>query len=268
MHLTVNHVTHFKFGEPATHSIQYIRMTPRADLCQRVRSWDITASGRLTPWSDGFDNQAHVATYDGEHDEVRVTVTGEITTSDTNGILPMDDGLPPYIFLTPTDYTDSDAEIEKFAKPIGKVLAAEGALAAGHALMAAVAEAVEYKSGQTNVTTTAAEALAAGKGVCQDQTHLFIAAARHLELPARYVSGYLADSTGNDSHLASHAWAEMLVDGLGWVSFDPANDQCATDAYIRLALGLDYGTASPIRGLRSGGGVEEMDVSVRIEEQQ
>ena len=60
----------------------------------------------------------------------------------------------------------------------------------------------------------------------------------------------------------------MLVDGLGWVSFDPANDQCATDAYIRLALGLDYGTASPIRGLRSGGGVEEMDVSVRIEEQQ
>ena len=60
MHLTVNHVTHFKFGEPATHSIQYIRMTPRADLCQRVRSWDITASGRLTPWSDGFDNQAHL----------------------------------------------------------------------------------------------------------------------------------------------------------------------------------------------------------------
>ena len=131
MHLTVNHVTHFKFGEPATHSIQYIRMTPRADLCQRVRNWDISASGRLTPWTDGFDNHAHVATYDGEHDEVRVTVTGEITTSDTNGILPMDDGLPPYIFLTPTDYTDSDAEIEKFAKPIGKVLAAEGALAAG-----------------------------------------------------------------------------------------------------------------------------------------
>ena len=135
-------------------------------------------------------------------------------------------------------------------------------------LCLAVAEAVNYEGGTTNVTTTAAEALAAGKGVCQDQTHLFIAAARHLELPARYVSGYLADSTGNDSHLASHAWAEMLVDGLGWVSFDPANDQCATDAYIRLALGLDYGTASPIRGLRSGGGVEEMDVSVRIEEQQ
>lgn len=267
MHLTVNHVTQFKFAEAATHSIQYIRMTPRADLCQRVRHWEITASGRLTPWTDGFDNHAHVATFDGEHDEVRVTVSGEITTSDTNGILPMDDGLPPYIFLTPTDYTDADDAIRKFAKPVAKVLESQGALAAGHALMAAVAEAVQYQAGQTTVETKASEALAAGKGVCQDQAHLFIAAARHLGLPTRYVSGYLAARQGNDSHLASHAWAETLVEGLGWVSFDPANDQCATDAYIRLALGLDYGTACPIRGLRSGGGLEEMDVNLRIDEQ-
>lgn len=267
MFLTVNHVTQFKFAEAATHSIQYLRMTPRADLCQRVQSWEITATGRLTPWVDGFDNQAHVATFDGDHDEVRVTVAGQVVTSDTNGILPMDDGLPPDIFLTPTDYTEADDEVRKFTKPIAKVLASEGALAAGHALMAAVAEAVTYQSGQTTVETKAAEALAAGKGVCQDQAHLFIAAARHMELPARYVSGYLAAAEGNDSHLASHAWAEILVDGLGWISFDPANQQCATDAYIRLALGQDYGTACPIRGLRSGGGLEEMDVNVRIEEQ-
>ena len=267
MRLTVNHVTHFKFAEPATHSIQYIRMTPRADLCQRLQTWDVSATGRLTPWTDGFDNQAHVATLDGEHDEVRVTVTGEIVTSDTNGVLPMDDGLPPFIFLTPTDYTEAENTVKKFAKSIAKVLSGKGALDAGHALMAAVAEAVEYQSGQTTVETNAAEALAAGKGVCQDQAHLFIAAARYLGLPTRYVSGYLAAGQGNDSHLASHAWAEALVEGLGWVSFDPANKQCATDAYIRLAVGLDYGTASPIRGLRHGGGVEEMDVSVQIEEQ-
>lgn len=267
MHLTVNHVTHFRFEQPATHSIQYIRMTPRNDLCQRIRYWDISATGRLTPWADGFDNQAHVATLDGEHDEVRVTVMGEITTTDTNGVLPMDDGLPPHIFLTPTDYTDADEEIRKFAAPVAKTLAGKGALDAGHALMAAVAEAVRYEPGQTTVETKATEALAQGKGVCQDQAHLFIAAARELGVPARYVSGYLTSAEGNDSHLASHAWAEILVDGLGWVSFDPANKQCATDAYIRLALGLDYGTACPIRGLRSGGGLEEMDVNLKIEEQ-
>jgi len=267
MLLTVEHVTQFHFTEPATHSVQYIRMTPRADLCQRVRRWEIRTSGQNTPWTDGFDNSCHTVCLDGEHDEVKVTVVGEVETSDTNGVLPMDDGLPAEIFLTPTVYTQADKAVCEFAKPLAKVLAAEGPLGTGHALMAAVAEAVAYQPGQTTVETKAADALKAGKGVCQDQAHLFIAVARHLGLAARYVSGYLATSADNGSHLASHAWAELLVERLGWVSFDPANTQCATDSYVRLALGLDYGTACPLRGLRLGGGVEEMDVKVSIQTQ-
>ena len=267
MHLSVEHVTHFRFEEPATHSIQYIRMTPRDDMSQRVRGWEISASGRLTPWTDGFDNPAHVATLDGPHDEVVFTVKGEVETTETNGVLPLDDGLSPEIFLTPTSLTEADGAVAKFAKPIAKAAQDKGALEAGHALMAAVADKVIYQSGQTTVETSAAEALAAGKGVCQDQTHLFIAAARHLRLPARYVSGYLAAGVGNDSHLASHAWAELLVDGLGWVSFDPANRQSATDAYVRLAVGLDYASACPVRGVRRGGGIEEMDVRVQVQTQ-
>lgn len=267
MLLTVEHVTQFRFAEPATHSVQYIRMTPRADFCQRVRRWEVRTAGQATPWTDGFDNPCHTVCLDGEHDEVKVTVVGEVETSDTNGVLPMDDGLPPEIFLTPTAYTQADKAVADFAAPLAKVLAKEGVLSTGHALMAAVADAVAYEGGQTTVETRAADALKAGKGVCQDQAHLFIAAARHLGLPARYVSGYLATVAGNGSHLASHAWAELLVDRLGWVSFDPANQKCATDAYVRLALGLDYGTACPLRGLRLGGGVEEMDVRVSIQSQ-
>ena len=267
MRLNVEHVTHFRFAEPATHSVQYLRMTPRGDFCQRVRRWEIITPGRVTPWTDGFDNQAHTVCLDGEHDEVHVTVAGEVDTTDTNGVLPMDDGLPAEIFLTPTAYTRVDKELCAFAKPIAKVLEQAGPLNTGHALMAAVAEAVVYEAGQTTVETKAADAFKAGKGVCQDQAHVFIAVARHLGLPARYVSGYLASANGNGSHLASHAWAELLVDRLGWVSFDPANNQCATDAYVRLAVGLDYGEACPIRGLRLGGGVEEMDVKVSIQSQ-
>ncbi len=264
MHLIVEHVTHFRFAQPATHSIQYLRMTPRTDMSQRVRRWDIAVSGRLTPWTDGFDNPAHVATLDGAHEEVAVTVTGEVETVSTNGVLPLDDGLPPEIFLSPTHLTEADDAVAGFAEPVARIAADQGSLDAGHALMNAVAESVTYQSGQTTVETRAAEALAAGKGVCQDQAHLFIAAARYIGLPARYVSGYLAAGQGNDSHLASHAWAELLVDGLGWVSFDPANRQCATDEYIRLALGLDYASACPVRGQRRGGGFEEMDVKVQV----
>lgn len=267
MRLSIEHETHFRFAEAATHSIQYLRLTPRADPCQNVRRWRVSVPGNLSPWADGFDNPAHVAVQDGDHEEVVVTVKGQVETIDTNGILPLDDGLPPNIFLRTTEQTDADTRVQKFARKFRKSLNQEGALAFGHDLMDGVADAVVYEPGLTTVETPATAALKAGVGVCQDQAQVFIAAARHLGVPARYVSGYILAGLGNDSHLASHAWAEILVEGLGWVSFDPANRQCATDAYVRLAVGLDYATACPVRGLRRGGGLEEMDVKVQVQGQ-
>jgi transglutaminase-like putative cysteine protease len=129
---------------------------------------------------------------------------------------------------------------------------------------------VAYKPGFTDVETTAAEALGRGSGVCQDHAHLFVAGARVLGVPARYVSGYLYCEPDAEGHcsLASHAWAEAFVDDLGWVSFDTTNSRCATDAYVRLAVAFDYAGAAPIRGVRSGGGLEEMSVRVLVTQQQ
>lgn len=93
---------------------------------------------------------------------------------------------------------------------------------------------------------------------------MFIACARVLGVPARYVSGYLLAGADNDSHLASHAWAEAYVGDIGWVSFDPANQQSATDGYVRLAIAFDYEGASPIRGVRDGGGIEDLAVRVTV----
>lgn len=97
---------------------------------------------------------------------------------------------------------------------------------------------VGYVIGATSVTTTADEAVIRGAGVCQDHTHVFIAAARSLGVPARYVSGYLWPGH-HDVATASLAWAEAWVTGLGWVGFDPANDVYPTEAYIRVSVGLD-----------------------------
>ena len=107
-----------------------------------------------------------------------------------------------------------------------------------------------------------------GGGVCQDHAHIFCAVCRTLGVPARYVSGYLTQGDGHAAHAASHGWAEALVEDLGWVGFDPTNRACATEAYIRTAVGLDYGEASPIRGVRSGGGTETMTVKVSFPSQQ
>jgi transglutaminase-like putative cysteine protease len=125
---------------------------------------------------------------------------------------------------------------------------------------------MRFDVGTTDATTPAAQAFALGHGVCQDHAHVFIAASRSLGFPTRYVSGYLLRSDGTVIQEAGHAWAEAHVPGLGWVGFDPANGVSPTDAYVRVAVGLDYLGAAPVRGTRYGGGEEILDVHVRVDE--
>lgn len=261
MRLIIQHETRYRFGHPAQHSIQYLRLTPRPDLCQAVIGWQVGSPGQMHRWTDGFGNTAHVAVQNGTHAEVPVLVRGEIETFDTNGVLPSDDGLPPRMFLRSTPYTQVDDEIRALVQPLLERVRDEGLIAGLHALMFTLHTTVSYSPGFTDIESTAAEALAHGRGVCQDYAHLFIAGGRVLGIPTRYVSGYLYSE---DGALASHAWAEAYVEDLGWVSFDCANSQCATEAYVRLAVAFDYAGASPIRGVRRGGGLEEMSVMVKV----
>lgn len=270
MRLSIEHETHYRFDAPAHHSIQYLRLTPRADSCQSVLAWTLITPGKMKRWTDGFGNYAHVSVQNGVHDEVPVVVRGEVETVDTFGVLPSEDGLPPLMFSRPTQFTKVDGAIEELARPLIERKNDEGAIAALHALMWTLHNTVAYRPGLTDVETTAAEALAQGSGVCQDHAHLFIAGARVLGLPARYVSGYLFCEENEEGHrasLASHAWAEAHVDDLGWISFDTTNSRCATDAYVRLAVAFDYAGAAPIRGFRRGGGVEEMSVRLQVTQQ-
>ena len=123
---------------------------------------------------------------------------------------------------------------------------------------------ITFDTDPTHAATTAAEAFKLRRGVCQDLTHIFIAAARHLGVPARYVGGHFYRDDGVTAQEAGHAWAEAYVDRLGWVGFDPANKLCATDAHVRVAVGLDYLGAAPVRGTRFGGSGETMTVAVQV----
>jgi transglutaminase-like putative cysteine protease len=114
-------------------------------------------------------------------------------------------------------------------------------------------EKMAFDADPTHAATTAAEAFALKRGVCQDITHVFIAATRILGIPARYVGGYFRRGDGITEQEAGHAWAEACVPELGWVAFDAANGICGTDAHVRVAVGLDYLGAAPLRGARYGG---------------
>ena len=98
--------------------------------------------------------------------------------------------------------------------------------------------------------------------MCQDHAHALIALAHASDLPARYVTGYLL--TDAEEGEAAHAWAEVHIQGLGWVGFDPANRCCPDDRYIRLGSGRNALEAAPIRGVSRGGGEEAMAVSVQV----
>ena len=116
--------------------------------------------------------------------------------------------------------------------------------------------------------TPTAEALAEGEGVCQDHAHVLISAARLLGLPARYVSGYLCTDGESTDAEASHGWAELYLDGIGWVGFDASNRTCPTENYIRLGSGVDARDAAPIRGVHAGAADEDLDVNVVVQQAQ
>src|SRR5262249_41933945 len=151
---------------------------------------------------------------------VVLTAEGEVETQDTSGLVAgAAEPLPPVFFLRPTGLTAPHPSIEALAMATAPRATL---LVRLHALMNAVADRVAYTPGATDAATSAADALARGAGVCQDHAHLFIAAARLLGVPARYVGGYLWTGGERSAEEAGHAWAEAFVEDLGWVGFDPA----------------------------------------------
>ena len=266
MRLKVRHETHYTYESTVVASIQRLTLTPPSFVSQKVVEWTIAAPGieNALVYRDGFGNHIHLVTEKERHETVSVIAEGTVDCTDASGIVrglfcPAPDG----VFLRLTPATMPSPGIEALAQEARR--AGNGnTLNALHTLMTALHERIAYEVGVTHARTTAAEALALGRGVCQDHTHVFLAATRHLRIPGRYVTGYLATEEGEVAS-AAHAWAEALVPDLGWVGFDAANGKCPTDHYVRVATGLDAPSVMPVRGSRRGGADENMTVSVSVQ---
>ncbi|MFC3169987.1 transglutaminase family protein [Paracoccus fontiphilus] len=266
MKLRVFHQTAYRYDRPVRNLVQSLRLTPSAFEGQRTHDWAIDVSGgaRGPGFRDGAGDWIEGWTVRGPTEEVVVTISGRIETRDTAGVLRGHRELiHPLAYLRDTAATRADAGLRDLA-----ALATDAAdpLDLAHRLSATVSDAIAYAPGRTAFHTTAAEALEQGEGVCQDHAHALIAVARLRDLPARYVSGYLHSTAEGEAHEAAHAWAELHVQGLGWVGFDPANRCCPDERYVRLGSGLDASDAAPIRGIAAGQGIETLDVAVNVEE--
>lgn len=268
MRLSIKHTTRYHFDNPVVHALQRLRLTPKETQGQQILNWSMeyeNAREEIT-YEDQHHNTTTLVGVEPGTREVTITCSGRVDTHDHAGVIGRHSGhLPLWSFLSQTRLTRPGPGMKKLIDDLRKF---EGTpLDRLHALSQATLERVEYRIGTTDWNTTAEESYAARTGVCQDHAHIFIGAARALDVPARYISGYLMMNDRIDQE-ATHAWAEAFVEGLGWVGFDISNGISPDERYVRVATGRDYRDASPVTGISFGNTTQVLEVDVQVEQQQ
>jgi transglutaminase-like putative cysteine protease len=267
MRLRILHTTRYRYDTPVEYGLIQLRKTPKDRAHQRVLDWRLSVEGGTleTQFTDQHANHVHLISLGSVGADLVVTCEGEVEAEDTAGVIGAHSGYAPlWLFLRPTPLTRPGPLVRRLIKAMPDAgLSDVGRL---HELAALVRGAVSYEPGRTDTATRSEDALEAGHGVCQDHAHVFITAARLLGYPARYAGGYLMmnDRVEQD---AGHAWAEVHVEGLGWVGFDISNAISPDERYVRVATGLDYTEAAPVSGVRFGAAAETLDVSIEVQQQ-
>ncbi len=271
MRYSITHKTCFEFDQAPGAVIQRLHLTPQDSPGQQVIEWHIEIEGGTLELAttDFHGNSVHLCRHDPLADAITITCGGHVQVDDLGGIVgPHDSAVPLAQFLQPTPLSTPGPRLRLLVREL-ESLQKSGDLsepALMHHLSARVLDSIAYTRDVTDVTTTAEKAMELGAGVCQDHVHAFIAIARRLGFAARYVSGYLMmDYTQIQS--ASHAWAEVHLDGLGWVGFDISNAISPDERYIKLATGFDYVDVIPVSGVRFGAGGEQISTRIMVEQQ-
>ncbi|GAB5519881.1 MAG: transglutaminase family protein [Rhodothermales bacterium] len=278
MQYAVHHVTHFRYEHPVSESIMEVRMRPRNDQRQRCYAFslDVEPATNVFWFEDGDKNLVHHFNIPNRHDTLKLTAESVVEVKahplpdrlahsawDALDAL-FDDG-QFWSYTHPTALTQPSDLLSTFASELDWGRRADP-LSLLKALTATIRNTFDYDGQATHVHSPIDDALANRKGVCQDFAHIFIALARQLSVPCRYVSGYLFHNPDSDQSAddATHAWAEAYLPELGWVGFDPTNNLVVDDRHIRVAVGRDYRDVPPTRGIFKGDTTSALEVGVRV----
>ncbi len=261
MHLKIHHRTEYNYELPVHYSIQELRITPPDVAGQKSKKWKLHTPIKSIQSSDPFQNICNVFVQETPYTSMVIEAEGEIETTDAFELLDSSKAVSPFYLLQQTPLTSpSDALLNHFADTMPMVNHIDAILK----LAEAIKEAIPYSPGKTHFATTAAQSFAIRAGVCQDHAHIMLGLCRAANIPARYVSGYFfAEESPN---LASHAWIDFCldIDEGKWISVDITHACLIDSRHVRLAVGRDYYSAAPIKGVRSGGGTEALSASISI----
>jgi len=264
MKLIVRHQTIYRYESGSSRVGMLLRLKPSDNDSQKVSEWQVTVNDKpVTAFMrNGHGDMEALWICHELLDGATIVANGVVETTDRSGIISGLQFQPdPRVYLRETALTEASVVMCELAE----ATTAETMLDRLHLLSRHIRDAVTYRTGATHAGTTAAHAFDIGAGVCQDHAQIFLAMARHIAVPARYVSGYLMAAPEQGALHETHAWAEAWIDDLGWVGFDISNGVCVTDQYIRLASGLDAHDAAPVRGTALGSGAITVDADVRID---
>ena len=261
MKLHIEHTTTFAYEEPISEAYTEMRLRPLESAGQRCLWFTLTTEpgGEVMHYTDRYGNLVHHFDTLQPHDRVEVKAASEVYLTDgfaddQRVLSPLDQ----FDYLAPAKYTPMDERIRAFAEPH---IVADDQTATALALMRAIYSSLKYERGATDVGTKAPEALALGRGVCQDFAHIMLAACRGAGIPARYVSGYIHRPNKESQ---SHAWCEAWLPELSWVGIDPTNDQPTGDHFIKVAVGRNFMDVPPMRGVYKGQARETLTVDVSV----
>lgn len=278
-HYTITHKTSYHFERSAEYSIHQAYLTPAQDVCQSTTTWKVEASPSTSHRTqiDGSGNTVDVFTTVGPHDSFVITAYGKVAVKEKAALLasplhPDDERsylaqathqIQLMTYLRPDGLCVVTPAIQEWVAPL-RSLRKGGIWPAALELLHKVNAEIAFSPGFTLTTTPAQDVLKMKRGVCQDFAHLYSAAARALEIPVGYVSGYVHPPEDQATAVASHAWIEVFVPGAGWIGLDPTEGKPVGDRYVKLAMGRDYLDVAPVKGFRRGGGLGKLSVEVSV----
>lgn len=269
----ITHRTHYTYASPVSSNVNELRLQPISSEQQTLESFHLRVSpqSRLRHYRDFYFNDVHHFEIFDPHSELTIETRAAITTH-VQPALPRDarpasrsqlkDALNVgrcYDFLQASRFVDTDPETWRLS--IDTVSGEDDVWQCALCLMDFIKKHLTYQSNSTHVHTHMRDVLAERRGVCQDFAHVALGLCRTLQIPALYVSGYLATEKAS----ATHAWIEVFVPGLGWQPLDPTHDRQPDETYVKIAVGRDYADVPPVRGTYKGTSAHTLAVDVKVE---
>ncbi|HSZ55979.1 MAG TPA: transglutaminase family protein [Tepidisphaeraceae bacterium] len=278
MLLKLTHQTDLTYSDLISESVMELRMAPRQEQDQHRLSFTLAVGPPTSAFSyfDWLGNSVHAFTVNSFHNQIRIVATSVV---ETDRIRVQPERFADRWPISPDSFDYSNWDYLQFGGPIVdcpklrelvELLGPEEGMSLGELalrMLHLLAEKFTYRKGVTNAASPITEILEHGSGVCQDFTHLMIALARALKIPARYVSGLIhPDAQKYRGFTQTHAWCELLFPSAGWVGLDAANNCIVGGNFVKVAVGRGFGDVPPNKGIYRGKAEESIEVAVHSEE--